>query len=124
MSPVPEEQPDHDKHDEQDETEDQNLDEAASKHVQAADEIARMKVKQAQQQTRDQALIDRVRASNDSGESVMRKLQGSAGAVLETFSVILVLVPTMPVRVFASKFKRWRHQPTETLTAFVDGMNT
>jgi hypothetical protein len=118
LSPVPEAQPDHET--QHDNEEDENLDEPGSKE--AADEIARIAIEQAQQQAKDQALIGRVWASNDSGESVMRKLQGSAGAVLETFSVIFVLVSTMPVHIFAKKFKLWRHQPTETLPAFVDGM--
>ena len=30
----------------------------------------------------------------------------------------------MPVHIFAKKFKLWRHQPTETLPAFVDGMKS
>ena len=94
LSPVPEAQPDHET--QHDDEEDENLDEPGSKE--AADEIARIAIEQAQQQAKDQALIGRVWASNDSGESVMRKLQGSAGALLETFSVIFVLVSTMPGR--------------------------
>ena len=58
MSPVPEGQPDHAYETQDEDKEDENLDEAGSKE--AAEEIARIVIEQAQQQAKDQALIDRV----------------------------------------------------------------
>ena len=61
-------------------------------------------------------------ASNGNGETVMAHAQGAATAAVESLTIIMALVATLPVRVTAKQWVSWRHSPTESLPSFVDTM--
>ena len=68
------------------------------------DQAAAAALHRAQEEAQQQAFDQQVWAYNDSGATVMAHVQGATTAAVESFAIIMALVATLPVRVFA---KQW-----------------
>ena len=88
----------------------------------AQSQAAAAVVLRAQADAQQQAFENQIWAHNGDGATVMAHLQGAATAAVESFTILMALVATLPVRVFAKQFVTWRHSPTESLPSFVDAL--
>ena len=76
----------------------------------------------AQADAQQQAFEQQIWASNGNGATMMAHVQGAATAAIDSFAIIMALVATLPVCVFAKQWVNWQHSPTEPLPSFVDSM--